>query len=196
MSYINMCYRNFLRRTLAAYQDLVVSRVASNTHAGWQLRRGWYYFYGALAGFCKSSQKCKFFLYNFHSHYRNGCQASCSSGEDPKENLQRRTRDTDQKIRQLLEVLGGIIPPPGLMIEYETEWDCPLHNRIPKLCPEETLERGKRLVNHSDMMDSIWSGQRNGFVVIQDLELCHTARSPHMGFCIQRTGTKIKISNV
>ena len=49
MSYINMCYRNFLRRTLAAYQDLVVSRVASNTHAGWQLRRGWYYFYGALA---------------------------------------------------------------------------------------------------------------------------------------------------
>ena len=39
------------------------------------------------------------------------------------------------------------------------------------------------------MLESIWSGQRSGFVVVQDLELCRTARSPHMGFCTQRTGT-------
>ena len=186
---IFFCDRLFLRRTLAANPDLVVSRVASNTHAGGQLRIGRYYFDGALAGYCESSQTCKLFLFNFHSHYRHGCLASCSSGRDPQENLQQKTRGTDNKIRQLLEDLGGIIPPPGLQIEYETEWDCPSHNNIPDLGEKETIKVGQRLVNYPNMLESIWSGQRSGFVVVQDLELCRTARSPHMGFCIQRTGT-------
>ena len=48
-------------------------------------------------------------------------------------------------------------------------------------------------MNYQNMLESIWSGQWSGFVVIQDLELCHAAGSPNMGFCIQCTGTKPKI---
>ena len=156
-----------------------------NSFSGGQLRLNQFFFDGAIICDTAAGEQ-RLHLYNFHSSYMHGCAVDCTNPYPERNSFKERTCITDAKIDSMvkeLEVTLGL-----LRIFYETDRDCPDHGFIRRNCAQDDFPKHVRMESYAAMTQKIFSGEYEGFVVFQNLEIQKKAQSSHMGFCIQKTG--------
>ena len=152
-------------------------------------------------------------IVNFHASFTHGCEKTCSSPRVQYAARAQISNATDVKIRSFLSCLAKA---RGITIKFNIVSDCPHHRiehhdsnddeRLLKGPADSVIKAGvakhlffKKNFNFfsflsviaspsqmTGLVSRIESGLLEGFVVVKDLELCHTSCNPHMGFAIQR----------